>query len=116
MLEYEEIKLEMVGAGGAGSRPVVEIVEDEIRRIARLVHDDGRADAGTVTLKIRVKAEGESTVVLEPRVSVTEPARDTRALSAILCGDGSVVAVQHKQQDLPGVVPLRGERGERGES
>lgn len=110
-LRFEEVDFNMIGSGGiAGDRTLVKQVNEAIQRLAQMVHEPGRDGTASIAIKVTIKAEGEHGVVLSPSLKESEPARSIRALSAQVTRDGQILTVQHKQQSLPGVTPIK--RGE----
>jgi hypothetical protein len=108
-LEFEQVTFDMIGCGGGeDDLPLIELVNEEITRLSALVLQRGRDDKATVTVKLLVKAESDTGVVITGTVTSKDPGREARAISALVTGDGRVVTVEHKQQALPNVRPING--------
>lgn len=92
-MKFEHVTLDMLGRGGTeDDEPLAEEVSRAIGDLAMLVTDPARADKGTVTIKIRVEAKDEDSVVISYDTKIVAPGRLHKALSAIVSDDG-VMAV-----------------------
>ncbi len=112
-LMFEDVSLALIGKGGLnGDRTLIQQAEDELQRLAQIVHEPGRGDTATITLTIKVKAVNKGDpdnrqLQISGGMKATEPKRDIRALAAFVTDDGQLLTAQAKQQSLPNVTPLR---------
>jgi len=108
---YEKVGLEHIGRGGqAGDVPLVEQVEEALERLSMLVVDERATGAGTCTVKLTVAKTGDESVLVTYSVTVKDPRRQTKGLTAIVNPEtGELHAAHHKQEalPLPQAVPLR---------
>lgn len=111
-LQFEDVSFEMIGRGGGEEdHPLVMLVDEEIQRLSNMVLEYGREDKATVTITVTIKAESDNGVVLGGKVVSKEPARSSKALSALVTPDGRVMTAEHKQEPLFSNVTPIGKEG-----
>jgi len=115
-LVFEDVKIDHIGRGGLEDDvALVDLAEDEIREVCRLVNHDLYADKGSVTIKIDVRKTEGGDVIVAGGVKTAPPARRIKGLSARVTDRGEVLTATHKQEPLPlleeneRVTPLRKE-------
>jgi hypothetical protein len=103
MHQYEDLSLNLIGAGGTEDDVLLIAYVDEILRevaIAVASPMNEAKKAGSVTVKLTIKPLENGSVVIASDVKATAPHRHIKSLMADVTKDGEVLAQDHRQEPL----------------